>query len=149
MDLKTQLQNDMKDAMRAKDAVKLGCVRMLISEIKKREIDTRVALDDAAIHKVIQSTLKQRADSIEAFVKAGRQDLVEKEQAEVAILKVYLPTQLTAAEVEALVVAAIAETGANKPGDIGQVMKAVLAKSAGRADGKLVNELARTKLSGK
>jgi uncharacterized protein len=149
MDLKTQLQNDMKDAMRAKDAVKLGCLRMLIAEVKKREIDTRVTLDDAAIHKVIQSTLKQRADSIEAFLKAGRQDLVEKEQAEVAVLKVYLPTQLTAAEVEALVVAAIAETGANKPGDIGQVMKAVLAKSAGRADGKLVNELARTKLSGK
>jgi uncharacterized protein YqeY len=93
--------------------------------------------------------LKQRADSIEAFTKAGRNDLAEKEEQEAALLKVYLPQQLSAAEVEALVVAAIAETGANKPGDIGQVMKAVLAKAAGRADGKLVNELARTKLSGK
>ncbi len=149
MDLKTQLQTDMKDAMRAQDSVKLGAVRMLISEIKKREIDKRSPLEEAEIHKVIQTLLKQRADSIEAFLKANRTDLVDKERREVDVLKVYLPQQLSAQEVEALVTAAIAETGANKPADIGLVMKAVLAKAAGRADGKLVNELARTKLAPK
>lgn len=149
MDLKTQLQTDMKEAMKSQQPTKVGTLRMLISEVKKREIDKRSPLEEAEIHKVIQSMLKQRADSIEAFTKAARLDLAAKEEEEVAILKVYLPQQLSAAEVEALVVAAIAETGANKPGDIGQVMKAVLAKASGRADGKLVNELARTKLSGK
>ncbi len=139
----------MKDAMRAQDSVKLGAVRMLISEIKKREIDKRSPLEEAEIHKVIQTLLKQRADSIEAFLKANRTDLVDKERREVDVLKVYLPQQLSAQEVEALVTAAIAETGANKPADIGLVMKAVLAKAAGRADGKLVNELARTKLAPK
>lgn len=148
MDLKTQLQSDMKDAMRAQDSLRLGAVRGLIAEIKKREIDKRTALDEAEIHKVIQSLLKQRTDSIDAFQKAGRQDLVEKEQKEAALLKAYLPAQLSPAEVEALVVAAIAETGASKPSDIGLVMKAVIAKAAGRADGKLVNELARKKLAG-
>lgn len=147
MDLKTKLQNDTKEAMKAQDSLKVGTLRMLTSEVKKREIDKRSALEEAEIHKVIQSMLKQRADSIDAFQKANRADLVEKEQKEVEILKVYLPQQLSKGEVEALVVAAIAETGASKPGDIGQVMKAVLAKAAGRADGKLVNEIARAKLS--
>ncbi len=147
MDLKTRLQNDTKEAMKAKDSLKLGTLRMLTSEVKKREIDKRTTLEEPEIHKVIQTMLKQRADSIEAFQKANRMDLVEKEQQEVEILKVYLPQQLSKEEVEALVAAAIAETGASKPGDIGQVMKAVLAKSAGRADGKLVNEIARAKLS--
>lgn len=147
MDLKTKIQNDMKDAMRAQDSMKLGALRMLFAEIKKREIDKRSALDEVEIHKVIQTSLKQRADSIDAFVKANRSDLADKEKAEVEILKVYLPQQLTRAEVEAIVTAAIAETGATKPGDIGQVMKAVLAKTSGKADGKMVNEIARAKLS--
>ncbi len=149
MDLKTQLQNDMKEAMKSQQPLKVGTLRMLISEVKKREIDKRSPLDDSEIHKVIQSMLKQRADSIEAFNKAARPELAEKEEQEVALLKVYLPQQLSSSEVEALVVAAISETGASKPADIGLVMKAVLAKAAGRADGKLVNELARTKLQGK
>ncbi len=148
MDLKTKLQNDTKEAMKAQDSLKVGTLRMLTSEVKKREIDKRTVLEEAEIHKVIQTMLKQRADSIDAFQKANRTDLVEKEQKEVEILKVYLPQQLSKGEVEALVAAAIAETGASKPGDIGQVMKAVLAKAAGRADGKLVNEIARAKLSG-
>lgn len=147
MDLKTKLQNDMKDAMRAQDSVKLGALRMLIAEIKKREIDKRSPLDEPEIHKVISSSLKQRADSIDAFKKANRTDLVEKEEREAELLKAYLPQQMSRGEVEAIVVAAIKETGASKPGDIGQVMKAVLAKTAGRADGKLVNEIAKAKLS--
>jgi uncharacterized protein len=149
MDLKTQLQSDLKDAMRAQNALKLGTLRMLIAEIKKREIDKRSPLDESDIHKVIQSLLKQRGDSIEAFKSAGRMELADKEEQEAAILKAYLPSQLSSAEVEALVVAAIAETGATKPSDMGAVMKAVLAKAAGRADGKIVNELVRAKLTGK
>jgi uncharacterized protein len=149
MDLKTQLQSDLKDAMRAQNALKLGTLRMLIAEIKKREIDKRSPLDESEIHKVIQSLLKQRGDSIEAFKNAGRLELAEKEEQEAAILKAYLPSQLSSAEVEALVVVAIAETGATKPSDMGAVMKAVLAKAAGKADGKVVNELVRAKLTGK
>jgi uncharacterized protein len=147
MELKAKLQSDLKDAMRAQDALKLSTLRGLIAEIKKREIDKRAVLDEPEIHKVIQSLLKQRADSIEAFRSAGREELALKEELEVTILKVYLPAQLSKEEIEVLVVAAITETGATKPSDIGNVMKAVLAKSAGRADGKWVNEIARMKLA--
>jgi uncharacterized protein YqeY len=147
MDLKTTIQNDMKTAMKAQDPVKVGALRMLIAEIKKREIDKRSSLDDAEIQKTISTLLKQRHDSIEAFLKGGRTDLVDKEKKEVEILQAYLPQQLSPAVVDALVAAAITETGAKSPYDIGMVMKAALAKAGGRADGKLVNELARKKLS--
>jgi len=146
MDLKTQIQNDMKEAMKAKAEVKLGTVRMLIAEIKKREIDKRSALDESEIHKAISSMVKQRNDSIEAFEKGGRPELAEKEKQEIAVLQAYLPQQMSRSEVEALVAAVIQETGAASPADIGKVMKAAVAKAAGRADGKLVNEIARAKL---
>ena len=133
--------------MRAKDSVKLGALRMLTSEIKKREIDSRTEMQDADVFKAIQTMLKQRNDSIEQFTKGNRPDLAEKEQVEVDILKKYLPAGMSAAEVEALVVAAIAESGATTPNDIGKVMKIALAKAGGRADGKIINELARAKLS--
>ena len=133
--------------MRAKDSAKLGALRMLQSEIKKREIDSRTEMQDADVFKAIQTMLKQRNDSIEQFTKGNRPDLVEKEQLEVDILKKYLPAGMSAAEVEALVVAAIAESGAATPNDIGKVMKIALAKAGGRADGKIINELARAKLS--
>lgn len=133
--------------MRAKDSVKLGALRMLTSEIKKREIDSRTEMQDADVFKAIQTMLKQRNDSIEQFTKGNRPDLAEKEQVEVDILKKYLPAGMSAAEVEALVVAAIAESGAATPNDIGKVMKIALAKAGGRADGKIINELARAKLS--
>ena len=119
---------------------------MLIAEIKKREIDKRSPLDEGEIHKTISSSIKQRMDSIEAFMKGGREDLADKERMEIDFLKVYLPTQLSEAETEALVTAAIEETGAKVPQDMGKVMKAVLAKAGGRADGKMVNELVRKKL---
>lgn len=147
MDLKTTVQNDMKAAMKAGQPDKVGTLRMLISEIKKREIDKKSPLDEGEIHKTISSMLKQRQDSIEAFVKGNRPDLADKERSEAEILKTYLPAQLSAAEVEALVVAAISESGASGPSDIGKVMKAALAKAGGKADGKLVNELARAKLT--
>ena len=149
MDLKTTIQNDLKTAMKAQDSLKLGTLRMLISEMKKREIDKRSALDEVETQKTIASLIKQRMESVEAFEKGGRTDLADKEKAEIAVLKAYLPEQLTQSEVESLVLAAIQETGAAGPNDIGKVMKAVLAKAAGRADGKMVNEIARTKLSQK
>jgi uncharacterized protein YqeY len=145
--VKEQISSDVKDAMRAKDSAKLGALRMLQSEIKKREIDSRTEMQDADVFKAIQTMLKQRNDSIEQFKKGNRPDLAEKEQLEVDILKKYLPAGMSAAEVEALVVAAIAESGAATPNDIGKVMKIALAKAGGRADGKIINELARAKLS--
>lgn len=147
MDLKTTLQNDMKSAMKSQDSTRVGCIRMLIAEIKKREIDKRSPLDESEIQKVISTLLKQRGESILAFEKGGRMDLADKEKAEMAVLKAYLPEQLSAEEVEKLVVAAIQETGAAGASDIGKVMKAALAKAEGRADGKLINELARKKLT--
>ncbi len=149
MDLKTTIQNDMKAAMKAQEAVKLGALRMLISEVKKREIDKRTPLDEGEIHKTISSLIKQRQDSVEAFVKGNRPELADKERAEIDFLKVYLPAQLSNEELEALVTASIAEVGAKEPGDMGKVMKVIVAKVAGRADGKTVNELVRNKLAKK
>jgi len=146
MDLKTTIQNDMKTAMKAGEPLKTGCLRMLIAEIKKREIDKKAPLDVGEIQKTVSTLIKQRNDSIDAFLKGGRQDLADKEKLEIDVLKIYLPIQLSEAEVEAIVVAAIQETGAKVPQDVGKVMKAVLAKAEGRADGKMVNELVRKKL---
>jgi uncharacterized protein YqeY len=146
MDLKTTIQNDMKTAMKAGEPLKTGCLRMLIAEIKKREIDKKAPLDAGEIQKTVSTLIKQRNDSIDAFLKGGRQDLADKEKLEIDVLKIYLPTQLSEAEVEAIVVAAIQETGAKVPQDVGKVMKAVLSKAEGRADGKMVNELVRKKL---
>lgn len=148
MSLKETIQNDMKTAMRAQDAVRLGAIRMLTSEIKKREIDKKAPLDETEIQKVVSTLIKQRNESIEAFVKGGRQDLADKEKKEIEALSGYLPAQLSREEVEAIVVGAIQESGAKAPGDIGKVMKIVVPKIAGRADGKLVNEIARAKLAG-
>lgn len=139
----------MKAAMKSHEAVKLGCIRMLLSEIKKREIDKKSPLDEAEIHKAISSLLKQRVDSVEAFEKGGRQDLADKERAEIAVLKAYMPEQMSAADTEKLVVAAIQEIGAASPADIGKVMKAALAKAGGKADNKLINEFAKKLLTPK
>jgi len=149
MSLKNQVQQDMQSAMKLRDAVKVGALRMLVAEIKKREIDKKEPLTDAEVQKAIQSMLKQRHESVDAFLKGGREDLVKKERQEIAILQTYLPQPLSHTEVEALVEAAIQESGASVPQDIGKVMKLALAKAAGRADGKLVNEIARAKLVGK
>lgn len=147
MDLKTTITNDMKSAMKAGEATKLGVIRMLISEIKKREIDKRSPLDEGEIQKTISTMIKQRNDSIEAFKKGGREDLAEKEQQEITFLQNYLPQQLTREELEIIITATIQEVGAIGPNDIGKVMKAVTPKTSGRADGKLVNEIARARLA--
>lgn len=137
----------MKSAMKSQESTKLGCLRMLIAEIKKKEIDKRSPLDESEIQKVIGTLIKQRNESVLAFEKGGRTDLVEKEKAEIAVLKAYLPEQLSESEIVAIVESAVAETQAKTAADMGKVMKAVLAKTAGRADGKLVNDLVRKKLS--
>lgn len=139
----------MKTAMKAGEPLKVSTLRMVISEVKKREIDKRTTLEDAEIQKTIATMIKQRHDSVEAFTKGGRQDLADKEKEEIQLLSVYLPQQMGHAEVEALVEEAIKESGASTPNDIGKVMKAALAKAAGKADGKIVNEIARAKLTPK
>ena len=148
MDLKTRFTTEMKEAMKAHEASKVSVLRMLIAEIKKREIDKRAPLDEAEILKVIGSMVKQRQDSVDAFTKGGRDDLAAGERAEIALLQSYLPKQLDRSAIEAIVTAAIAEVGATSANDLGKVMKAVLPKVAGQADGKVVNEVVRAKLAG-
>ena len=139
----------MKSAMKARDSVKTDALRMAIAEIKKREIDKRSPLDESEVTKIITTLIKQRNESIDAFVKGNRPDLADKERTEIEFLKVYQPAQLSPGEIEAIVIAAIAESGASAPADVGKVMKVALAKTGGRADGKLVNEIARNKLQPK
>jgi uncharacterized protein YqeY len=134
MTLKERITEDMKAAMRAKETERLGAIRMLTAAIKQKEVDERIELDDAAVVAIVDKLLKQRKDSIDAFQKAGRQDLVDKEQAEVTVLQAYLPARLSADEVAAEVKAIVAELGAKGPGDMGKVMGAVKSRLAGKAD---------------
>ena len=134
MSLKERITDDMKAAMRAKDSERLGTIRLLTAAMKQKEVDERVELDDVAVIGIVDKMLKQRKDSIEAFEKAARQDLADKEKAEVAVLQAYLPARLSADEVATEVKAIVAELGAKGPGDMGKVMGAVKAKLAGKAD---------------
>jgi len=134
MTLKERITEDMKAAMRAKETERLGAIRMLTAAIKQKEVDERVELDDAGIIAIVDKLLKQRKDSIDAFEKAGRQDLADKERAEVAVLSAYLPARLSAEEIAAEVKAIVTALGASGPGDMGKVMGAVKAKLAGKAD---------------
>ena len=132
--LKDQITEDMKTAMRAKDSERLGTIRLLLSAIKQKEVDERVVLHDAAVVAIVDKLMKQRKDSIEAFQKAERRDLADKEAAELVVLQAYLPARLSAEEVTVAVKAIVAELGASGPGDMGKVMGAVKAKLAGKAD---------------
>ena len=134
MSLKDQITEDMKTAMRAKDSERLGTIRLLLSAIKQKEVDERVVVDDVAVIAIVDKLIKQRKDSIEAFQKAERKDLADKEAAELAVLQTYLPQRLTAEEVTTAVKAIVTELGASGPGDMGKVMGAVKAKLAGKAD---------------
>jgi uncharacterized protein YqeY len=137
------------DAMRRKDAGRLSALRMLKAAMMNKSVEKGHDLDDAEARQVVGALVKQRRDSIEQFQKGGRQDLVDKETAEIAVLESYLPPAADPALIDAAVTAAVAETGAVSPKDIGKVMKAAMAKLAGQTvDGKLVNELVRKKLSG-
>ncbi|MCK9284476.1 MAG: GatB/YqeY domain-containing protein [Rhodocyclaceae bacterium] len=147
MSLKTRITDDMKTAMKAKETARLGAIRLLLAAMKQKEVDERIELDDAAIVAVIEKMLKQRKDSIAQYETAGRQDLAEAERFEVAVLIDYMPQALSAAEVEAIVAAAIAESGAKAPADMGKVIALVKPKVAGRADMGEVSKLVKAKLS--
>ncbi len=146
--LKERISEDMKAAMKSGDKDRLSAIRMLHAAVRKKEIDDRVNLDDAGIIKVIGSLAKQRQDSIEQFKAGGRQDLVDKESAELKLLQGYLPAQFSEAELLKIVESTIAETDAKTPKDMGAVMKALLPKIAGKADGKLASQLVSKRLSG-
>jgi uncharacterized protein YqeY len=148
MSLKERITDDMKAAMRAKDSERLGAIRMLTAAIKQKEVDERVELDDAAVVAIVDKLIKQRKDSIEAFQKAARQDLADKEVAEMAVLQVYLPARLSADEVAAEVRAIVTELGAKGPGDMGKVMGAVKARLAGKADMGQVSAAVKAALAG-
>ncbi|EGI78153.1 GatB/YqeY domain-containing protein [Hylemonella gracilis] len=148
MSLKDQINEDMKSAMRAKDMERLGTIRLLTAAIKQKEVDERITLDDAAVVAVVDKLLKQRKDSIEAFEKAARQDLADKEKAEVTVLQAYLPARLSAEEVAAEVKAIVAELGAKGPGDMGKVMGAVKTKLAGKAEMGQVSAAVKAALNG-
>ncbi len=137
----------MKSALRAKDTPRLGTIRLLLAAIRQREIDERIELDNAAIHAITEKLIKQRRDSISQFQAAGRTDLVDAEQAELAILQTYLPEPMTAAEVEAAVAAAIGEAGATSIRDMGKVMGVLKSRLAGRADMGQVSALIKARLS--
>jgi uncharacterized protein YqeY len=148
MTLKARISEDMKSAMRAKDTVRLGAVRLLLAAIKQKEVDERSEPDDAAITGIVEKLIKQRKDSISQFQAAGRADLVAAEQAELAVLQAYLPEQLSSAEIEAAVAAAIAESGATSARDMGKVMGLLKPRLAGRADMGHVSSLIKAHLAG-
>ncbi len=139
MGLKDDIAESVKDAMRKKEKVRLGVLRMLMSEMKNRQIESRKELEDADILQVITRMVKQRHDSAEQFSKGGREELAAKELSEIEVLQGYLPEALSEADLEKLVQEAIAETQATSKKDMGKIMKVVMPKIAGRADGKAVN----------
>ncbi len=149
MALKDQLDADLKASMRDKDAVKLSVIRMLKSAIKYREIEAMKPLDDAGVLQVVSGEIKRHKDSVEQFRAGNRPELAQKEEAEIAVLQGYLPAQLGEAELKAMVEAAVVKTGASGPRDMGAVMKALLPDVQGKADGRLVSELVKARLSGK
>jgi len=133
--------------MRAKETLRLGTIRLLLAAVKQREVDERIELDDTAISSIVEKLIKQRRDSISQFQTAGRQDLVDAEQAELVILQTYMPEQLSAAEVDAAVAAAVAESGAASAKDMGKVMGLLKSRLAGRADMGQVSALIKARLS--
>ncbi len=148
MSIKEQLKSDMKDAMRAKDKIKLSTIRMIMSLVKNAEIEKRGELTDEEVVSLLQKYAKQRRESIEMYEKGGRQDLVDKEKSELLIVESYLPEQLDENEIKNIVKSVIAEVGASSVRDMGKVMQAVMPKLKGRADGSIVNRVVRELLSG-
>jgi hypothetical protein len=148
MPIVDEVNGAIADAMRRKDTVRLGALRMLKAAFMNREIEKGHALDDAEARQVVTSLVKQRRDSIEQFTKGGREDLARKEAAEITVLEAYLPPSADPLVIDRAVSDAIAETGATSPKDMGRVMKAAMARLAGQTvDGKVVNELVRAKLN--
>ena len=148
MALKDQITEDMKTAMRAKDSERLGTIRLLLAALKQKEVDERVVLDDAAVVGIVDKLIKQRKDSVAAFLQAARQDLADKETAEIAVLQAYLPQRLSADEITAEVQAIVAELGASGAGDMGRVMGAAKARLAGKAEMGQVSAAVKAALAG-
>ena len=148
MNLREQLNEDIKTAMKAREQDKLGALRLLLSEVKRKEVDERITLDDAGVIGVVEKMLKQRKDSISQFEKAARQDLADKEKFEVGVLEAYLPQQLSQAEIDAVIAEAIAATGAKSAADMGKVMGVVKPRLAGKADMGKVSALVKARLAG-
>ncbi len=146
MSLTAKIQEDVKDAMRAKDKERLATLRLITAAIKQKEVDERIELDDAAVLAVLEKMVKQRKDSIEQFEKASRDDLIKKEQDELKIIQTYLPEQLAEDEVAKIVDEVVSATGAEGMKDMGKVMGQVKAKVAGQADMGLVSKLVKSKL---
>jgi len=146
--LKERITEDMKAAMRASDKERLSTIRMVQAAIKQREVDERITLDDSQVIAVLEKMVKQRKESVVQFEQGGRADLADKEKAEIALLQTYLPAQLSAAEVDALIKEAIAATGAASVKDMGKVMGVVKTKAAGRADMGAVSARIKAALSG-
>ena len=147
MSLKERITEDMKAAMRAKESDKLTTIRMLLAAVKQKEVDERVVVDDVALVAIVDKLIKQRKDSLSQFTAAGRQDLADKEAAELLVLEAYLPQRLSAEEIDAAVGAIVLELGAKGPGDMGKVMGAVKAQLAGKADMGLVSAAVKKALS--
>ncbi len=148
MSLKEQITEDMKTAMRAKDAERLGTIRLLLSAMKQKEVDERIELDDVAVVAIVDKLIKQRKDSIAAFEQAARLDLADKEKAEMTVLLAYLPARMSAEEVTAAVAAIVSELGAKGPSDMGKVMGAVKVQLAGKADMGQVSAAVKAALAG-
>ena len=148
MTLRDRITEDMKAAMRAKDSARLGAIRLLQAALKQKEVDERITLDEADIVAIIDKLIKQRRDSVAAFQQAGRQDLADKESAEITVLQAYLPTRLSVQEIEAAVRAIIAETGAAGPADMGKVMGTAKQRLAGKADMAAVSQAVKQALAG-
>ena len=146
--LKDRITADMKDAMRAKDAERLGTIRLLLAAVKQKEVDERITLDDAAVIAIVDKLIKQRKDSIAAFQQAERHDLADKEAAEARVLQAYLPARLGAEEVLATVRALVARLDAKGPGDMGRVMAAAKAELAGKAEMSQVSAAVKQALAG-
>jgi uncharacterized protein YqeY len=147
MTLKDRVTEDMKDAMRARQADRLSTIRMLLAACKQKEVDERVVLDDAAVVAIVDKLIKQRKDSVAAFAQAGRTDLVDKESAEITLLEAYLPQRLSEQQIATEVARIVAETGATGPGDMGKVMAAAKAQLAGTAEMALVSAAVKRALA--
>jgi uncharacterized protein len=147
MSLKIRINEDMKAAMKARETTRLAAIRLLMAAMKQKEVDERIELDDAGVIGVIEKMLKQRKDSITQYEAAKRQDLADVEKFEVEVLTAYMPQAMSAAEVEAIVARAVADSGAKGPADMGKVMALVKPQIAGRADMGEVSKLVKTRLA--
>jgi hypothetical protein len=148
MSLKARITEDMKTAMKAKEAAKLSAIRLLLAAVKQKEVDERVELDDAAVVAVIEKLTKQRKDSVAQYEAAGRQELAEAEKFEIGVLTTYLPEKMSSEETAAAVAAAVAETGAKGPADMGKLMAVLKPRLAGKADMAEVSKLVKAALAG-